>query len=110
MQLDFGLLIFTDCPCFCSIAVRLYSCQLPSYNLFTSHGNFIVFWERDITSEHHRTPIHISNTIYTHYQFTALFTFPLLSLSLLFRAFYPLQTTRPEELTTPLYSLGSKVI
>src|SRR4051812_27487546 len=84
--------------------------QLPSCNLFTSHGYFIIFWERDITSEHHRTPVHISNTVYTRYQFTALFTFLLLSLSLLSRAFYPLYTTRPEELTTPLYSLGSKAI
>src|SRR3954468_11229937 len=77
---------------------------------YHSHDYFIVFWERDITSEHHRTPVHISNTVYTRYQFSALFTFPLLSLSLLSRAFYPLYTTRPEELKTPLYSLGSKVI
>src|ERR1041385_5612205 len=37
--------------------------QLPSCNLFTSHGYFIVFWERDITSVHNRTPVHISNTV-----------------------------------------------
>src|SRR3954453_4610160 len=30
----------------------------------------IVFWERDITSEHHRTPVHIYNIVYTRYQFT----------------------------------------
>src|ERR1041385_9171906 len=47
---------FEPLPFFCrilSIVVRSYSCQLPFCNLFTSHSNFIVFWERDITSEHH---------------------------------------------------------
>src|ERR1041385_6564469 len=43
-------------PFFCSIvsiAVHSSSCQLTFCNLFTSHSSFIVFWERDITSEHH---------------------------------------------------------
>src|SRR3954470_7132502 len=70
---------------------------------------FIVFWERDITSEHHGTPVHISNTVYTHYLFPILFPFPLLSLSLLSRAFDPLYTTRPEGLITSLNSLGAKL-
>src|SRR3954466_5786410 len=38
---------------------------MPSCDLFTSHSSFIVFWERDITSEHHGTPVHISTTVYT---------------------------------------------
>src|SRR3954471_9953583 len=72
MQMDFGLLTLAYCPCFCassflcsivSIAVRFYSCQLPSCDLFTSHSSFIVFWERDITSERHGTPVHISTTV-----------------------------------------------
>src|SRR4051812_19041558 len=33
---------------------------------------FFVFWERDITSEHHGTPVHISTTIYTHNLFPIL--------------------------------------
>src|SRR4051812_1700635 len=47
---------FEPLPFFCSIvsiAVRSQSCQLPFFNLFTSHRSFIIFWERDITSEHH---------------------------------------------------------
>src|SRR3954466_592777 len=28
-------------------------------------STFIVFWERDITSESHGTPVHISTTVYT---------------------------------------------
>src|SRR5216110_2456848 len=46
---------FEPLPFFCSIVsivVRLYSCQLPVCNFFTSHRSFIIFWERDITSEH----------------------------------------------------------
>src|SRR3954464_5269142 len=35
---------------------------------------FIVFWERDITSEHHGTPVHILITVYTLIYFSA-FTF-----------------------------------
>lgn len=34
-----------------NIGLRSWSCQLPSCNLFTSHSCFIVFWERDITSD-----------------------------------------------------------
>src|SRR3954469_6790577 len=55
-------------PFFCSIvsiAVRFKSCQFPSCYLFTSHSLLIVFWERDITSERHGTPVHISTTVYT---------------------------------------------
>src|SRR3954463_9810796 len=55
-------------PFFCSIVsivVHFYSCQLPSCDFFTSCSLFIVFWERDITSEHHGTPVHISTTVYT---------------------------------------------
>ena len=50
-----------------SIGLRSWSCQLPSCNLFTSHSCFIVFWERDITSEHHETPVHI--TIIDHIRY-----------------------------------------
>src|SRR3954467_10875862 len=59
---------FEPLPFFCSIvsiAVFFYSCQLPSCDLFSSHSLFIVFWERDITSESHGTPVHIATTIYT---------------------------------------------
>src|ERR1041385_8440193 len=51
------------------IAVRSQSCQLPFCNLFTSHSSFIVFWERDITSEHH-----VSRSI-SSLLFPRLFTF-----------------------------------
>ena len=50
-----------------SIGLHSWSCQLPSCNLFTSHSCFIVFWERDITSEHHETPVHI--TIIDHIRY-----------------------------------------
>src|ERR1041385_7753299 len=55
-----------------SIAVRSYSCQLPFCNLFTLHSSFIVFWERDITSEHH-----VSRSI-SSLLFPCSFTFLLL--------------------------------
>src|ERR1041385_8521896 len=83
MQLDFGVLILAYYPCFraysflcsiVSIAVRLSSCQLPICNLFTSHSSFIVFWEREITSEHHGTPVHILIIVYTLIYFSG-FTF-----------------------------------
>src|SRR3954467_4684501 len=57
-----------------SIGLRTQFCQLPSCNLFTSHSFFIVFWERDITSEHHGTLVHISTTIYT-FNLLPAFTF-----------------------------------
>src|SRR4051812_33093637 len=59
---------FEPLPFFCSIvsiAVRFKSCQLPSYDFFTSHSPFIIFSERDITSESHGTPVHISTTVCT---------------------------------------------
>ena len=46
------------------------TCALPIF--FTSHRSFIVFWERDITSEHHGTPVHIIITIYTLFYFLLL--------------------------------------
>src|ERR1041385_5259138 len=52
---------FEPLPFFRSIfsnAVCFKSYQLPSCNLFTFHSLFIIFWERDITSEHHGTPVH----------------------------------------------------
>src|ERR1041385_4682104 len=79
MQLDFDLLILAYRPCFLassflcsivSIAVHFLSCQLPSCNLFTSHSSLIVFWERDITSEHHGTPVHILIIVYTLISFS----------------------------------------
>src|ERR1041384_1528271 len=66
---------FEPLPFFCSIvsiAVRSSSCQLPFCNLFTSHSSFIVFWERDITREHH-----VSRSI-SSLLFPRLFTFLLL--------------------------------
>ena len=50
-----------------SIGLRTWSCQLPSCNSFTSHSYFIIFWERDIISEHHETPVHI--TIIDHIRY-----------------------------------------
>src|ERR1041385_1738066 len=66
---------FEPLPFFCSIvsiAVRSKSCRLPFCNLFTSHSSFIVFWERDITSEHH-----VSRSI-SLLLFQTIFTFLLL--------------------------------
>src|ERR1041385_5274879 len=66
---------FEPLPFFCSIVsivVCSESCQLPFCNLFTSHSSFIVFWERDITSEHH-----VSQSI-SLLLFQAIFTFLLL--------------------------------
>src|SRR4051812_22690309 len=78
---DISLSLFLSCS-IVSIAMHLYSCQLPSFNLFTLHSCFIIFWERDITSELHGTPVHISTIVYTFTLFSA-FTFllqsPLLS-------------------------------
>src|SRR3954470_22586371 len=68
---------FEPLPFFCSIvriAVHFLSCQLSSCDLFTSHSLFIVFWERDITSERHGIPVHISTTIYT-LNLLSVFTF-----------------------------------
>ena len=68
---------FEPLPFFCSIvsiAVCFKFFQLPSYDFFTSHSLFIVFWERDITSERHGTPVHISTTIYT-FNLLSTFTF-----------------------------------
>src|SRR6187401_2175656 len=69
--MDFGLLTSAYRPCFepqpflqCS---QHWSCQLPRCNSFTSHSSFIVFWERDITSEHHENPVHI--TIIDHIRY-----------------------------------------
>src|SRR3954466_8856153 len=63
---------FEPLPFFYSIvssAVRFLSCQLRSCDLFTSHSLFIVFWERDITSERHGTPSQFSTTVYTSVYF-----------------------------------------
>ena len=56
-----------------SIGLRTWSCQLPSCNSFTSHGCFIVFWERDITSEHHGTPVHITIIDHIRYLLSAFY-------------------------------------
>src|SRR3954466_1522545 len=53
----------------------LFVCsQLPSCNLFTLHSLFIVFWERDITSEHHGNLVHTSTIVYT-FNLLSAFTF-----------------------------------
>src|SRR3954468_17039429 len=67
---------FEPLPFFCSIvsiAVRSQSCQLPFCNLFTSHSSFIVFWERDITSEHHVSRS-ISSLLFPSYIYFTAFT------------------------------------
>src|SRR3954469_22835777 len=67
---------FEPLPLFCSIvsiALRFYP-QLSSCDLFTLHSPFIVFWERDITSESHGTPVNISTTVYT-FSLLSVFTF-----------------------------------
>ena len=73
-----------------SIGLRTQFCQLPSCNLFTSHSCFIVFWERDITSEHHGTPVHITITDHIRYLFSAFIYYLQQYLSLLSLAFDPL--------------------
>ena len=92
-----------------SIGLRSWSCQLPSCNSFTSHSCFIVFWERDITSEHHETPVYITIIDHIRYLLFVIIYYCKHDLSLLSFAFNPLWTTRPEGLTTSLYSLGAKL-
>src|SRR3954466_10259961 len=68
---------FEPLPFFCSIvsiAVHFLSCQLPNCDLFSSHSLFIVFWERDITSERHGTLVYISTNVYT-FNLISAFTF-----------------------------------
>src|ERR1041385_1563342 len=69
----------------------------------------MIFWARDITSEHHGTPVQILITVYTLNLFSSLLSscYYYYPLSLVFD---PLQTTRPERLTTSLNFIGSKVI
>src|SRR4051812_37524373 len=77
---------FENLPFFCcivSIGLHPQSCQLPSCDLFTSHSSFIVFWERDITSEHHGTPGHILITVYTLNLFPVAITIILYPLRLI---------------------------
>ena len=73
-----------------SIGLRTQFCQLPSCNLFTSHSCFIVFWERDITSEHHGTPVHITIIDHIRYLLYAFIYYLQQYLSLLSLAFDPL--------------------
>ena len=73
-----------------SIGLRTQFCQLPSCNLFTSHSCFIVFWERDITSEHHGTPVHITIIDHIYYLLYAFYYSLHYYLSLLSLAFDPL--------------------
>ena len=68
---------------------------------------FTIFWEREITSESHGTPVHISTIVYTAFTFLLLFPF---SLNYYFPLFFdPLEIARPERLTTSLNSLGAKL-
>src|SRR6187399_1916520 len=73
-----------------SIGLRTWFCQLPSCNSFTSHSCFIVFWERDITSEHHESPVHITITDHIRYLLSAFYLLLQQYLSLLSLAFDPL--------------------
>ena len=73
-----------------SIGLRTWSCQLPICNSFTSHSCFIVFWERDITSEYHGTPVHITITDHIRYLLSAFTYYLQQYLSLLSLAFDPL--------------------
>src|ERR1041385_2351739 len=93
MKLGFGLLFFLFRSCFLasfflfcivSIAVHFLFCQFARRGFFTSHSTFIVFWERDITSEHHKTPVHILITVYTLIYF-------LLLISCSYHYHYPLR-------------------
>ena len=68
-----------------SIGLRTWSCQFPSCNSFTSHSCFIVFWERDITSEHHETPVHI--TIIDHIRYL-LFRYYLLLQNIIYHYYH----------------------
>src|SRR4051812_33493222 len=47
-------------------------------------STFIVFWERDITSENHGTPVHLHIIVHTNYLLSAFtFTTTFLSLALI---------------------------
>src|SRR3954469_17276007 len=67
-------------------------------------STFIVFWERDITSENHGTPVHLHIIVYT-LSLLSVFTLSSTFISCI----DPFETARPEELTTPLYALGAKL-
>src|ERR1041385_1921116 len=79
---------------------------MPFCNLFTSHSSFIVFWERDITSEHHGSRS-ISLLLFRRYIYFPAFTFSCYHYPLCFTL---CKTTRPERLTTSLNFVGNKVI
>src|SRR3954465_6388032 len=93
MQMDFSILTLAYCPLLLSpsflcsivsIAVPSKSCQLPNCDLFTSLALFIVFWERDITSENHGTPVHLHFIVHTTIYLSAFtFTSTFLSLALI---------------------------
>src|ERR1041385_1073038 len=52
-----------------------YDCVVARLAYANPGSRHIVFWERDITSEHHRTPVHIPYTVYT-INLLSIFTFP----------------------------------
>ena len=56
---------------------------MPSYDFFYLASIFIVFWERDITSENHGTPVHLHITVTPLIYFQSLLSVPLLSLALI---------------------------
>src|SRR4051812_18226785 len=79
-----------------------YSLTVRVLHYLTS--TFIVFWERDITSEHHGTPVHIHTIVYT-LSLLSVLTFSSTFISCV----DPLYIARPEEMTNPMYSLGAKL-
>src|ERR1041384_4976495 len=113
MQMDFGLLTLAYCPLLLSpsflcsivsIAVPSLSCQLPNCDLFTSLA-FLSSFGREtslvkITGSRSIFTLLFTPTIYFQFYFTK---YRFIS------CVVPLYTARPEELTTPLYSLGAKL-
>src|SRR3954463_463690 len=113
MQLDFGLLTLAYCPLLlspsflCSIvsfAVPSSSCQLPNCDLFTSLALLSSFG-RETSLVKITGPRSIFTLLFT----PSIYFHPLISFAPFISCFDPLLTTRPEELTTPLYSLGAKL-
>src|ERR1043165_6059205 len=113
MQMDFGLLSLAYCPLLLSpsflfsivsIAVPSQSCQLPNCDLFTSLALLSSFG-RETSLVKITGPRSIFTSLFTPKIYFQL----LLSLVPFISCVDPLKMTGPEELTTPLYSLGAKL-
>ena len=67
-------------PFFCSIvSIAFIILSIAQLWYFYLASTFIVFWERDITSENHGTPVHLHIIVHT----LNLLSVPLLSLALI---------------------------